>query len=248
MKDAHELTAEYFDDIYPHDQYRREAVEIREVVESQFTDDKRIRVLDLCTGTGRVLGLFSEEPRFDLTGIDVSERMVARAQVNYPHAAFLRHDVRNLTNAHFNSGTFHCILMASASIQMFGPEDRRMIFDGVRDLLSEDGVLILDVLPWEPEKEIFEGSAFLKKTFRKDDRQVVVLYHRMPVPPPGPSKQFVHMVECRPNTVPVLSSGVVNLFDVSIEEVCIELGEACLLPRTLPTARKTTQFLIAGKK
>ena len=80
MDDAHNLLFVFWGDVYPYEDYRDKNLPTLGEVLNRFPAAHRIRVLDLCCGTGRALSLFSESDRIDLYGIDQNDRMIEKAQ------------------------------------------------------------------------------------------------------------------------------------------------------------------------
>ena len=176
MSDPHELIVDYFDDVYPHDDFCGEVSSIKDAILSRFKDKKKIKILDLCTGTGRSLGLFYGDNRFDLLGVDVSDKMLNKARKNYPKLLFRKYDITNFPNGIFKKKTFHCILMTSVSIQLFNQHERKQILKTVDELLCERGVFIFDIFAEDaPEPKNLDKNVIIKGVFNKDNFEVIEL-------------------------------------------------------------------------
>ena len=250
MNDPHELIIGYYDDVYPHDSFRNDVSSIREELLRRFEDVfsiGKVRVLDLCTGTGRALSLFCGDTRFDLAGVDISDKMLGKARQNYPEVSFIKGDIRDLSHAAFKKGYFHCIQMTSVSIQLFNQSDRKQIFKQVEELLVQGGVFIFDVFSEPLEYDAQEKNAFIKRTLMKNDLHVLIIYHRLPFRPPAPSKQYVYLIETRAGSEPTMSSGVVDIYNVTLDDVVRELEGLGLLAQLLPTNKKNTKFVLIEK-
>lgn len=248
MKDPHELILPYFDDVYPHDAYREKMASIRDEIIRRFGNEKKIRVLDLCTGTGRALGLFHEDTQFDLTAVDISDQILSKGRENYPTVTFVREDVRSLSARLFRKNSYHSVLMTGVSIQLFDQSERREIFNRVNDLLTRKGIFVFDVFKEPFECHVPDNEVVIKGVFRKKDCRAIVLYHRIPQVPPKPSKQYVYLIETGYHDEPAMSAGVVDFYNVTVEDICNECADLGFTATLLATEKKKTQFILAEKE
>ena len=101
MTDPHELVFEYYDLLYPHDIFEKQTMAIREKIIQYFKNlplNQKIRVIDFCTGTGRMLSLFKNHLQFELYGVEINEKMRQLAQAHYPDAKFFGNDIRSFNS------------------------------------------------------------------------------------------------------------------------------------------------------
>lgn len=187
--DAHELIADYIDEMYPHDDYAVKIGKLKEhFLESinRELQSREMRVLDVCTGTGRALSAFVNDSAFDLTGIDISSKLIYRAKDNYNDVRFVVGNILKLANT-FRGEQFDCILLCGVSLQLFAPEERHIIFSEVSKILRNTGSYYFDIFT----KTLEEDTCFTK--LKKDgiDENIEIDYRRVPSQPPEPWTQHV---------------------------------------------------------
>lgn len=103
-------------------------------------------VLELACGTGRI-GIRLAQAGLDVTGIDLSAEMLARATATAEAAGvrvrFAQGDMRALD---LGAGRFSLIFItANSLLHLLSPEDFRACFEGVRRHLAPDGVFAFDI-------------------------------------------------------------------------------------------------------
>ncbi|MES2554986.1 MAG: class I SAM-dependent methyltransferase [Bacteroidota bacterium] len=98
------------------------------------------RILDLGCGPGQH-SLFFAEKGFDVTGIDLSEKMISIAKRIAPDVNFVVMDISKLT---FSSNSFNGI-WASASLLHIPKEEIYSVLQRLYDLLEADGILYLSL-------------------------------------------------------------------------------------------------------
>ena len=113
------------------------------------------RILDCGCGTGRDANLFAEKG-YNVTGIDISERMLEFAEYS-GKAVFKLMDMKKIT---FKPNSFNGI-WCCASLYHLKKEDVSRVLLGFNKLLKEKGLLFLSIKEGEGEKyvarEIFHG-------------------------------------------------------------------------------------------
>ncbi len=80
--------------------------------------------------------------------------------------------------------------------------------------LANNGVFICDTYRYDFEKKKHQNEAFLKKSFMRHGRFVIVIYHRIRRDVPDMSEQFVHLIEKDNSANPVHSFGKVDYYDI----------------------------------
>lgn len=107
---------------------------------SHALQDRPTTVLDLGCGPG----LYAERLArlgHEYVGIDFSPASIRYARAHYPECQFLEGDVREVD---FGSG-FGLIMMIYGELNVFHPDDARLILEKCRQALADDGVLLLEV-------------------------------------------------------------------------------------------------------
>ena len=194
-----------------------------------------------------MLALFHEYTLFDLVGVDISNKMLKEARKRYTNAMFIRDDICTLDSGFLVNNSFHCILIGGVSIQMFDCSQRRRIFSNVKRLLRDDGVFIFNIMKSENSDERAFDTTEVRLSKMINEKQVIVLYHRIVLQPPILFKQYVHLIEHVRSEEPTLSTGEVDIYKITPEDFKGELGRFNLTLMPLPTQNKDTEFFIAEK-
>jgi len=118
------------------------------------------RALDFGCGSGRSTR-FLQKLGFQTVGIDISDEMVKRAQELDPQGSY--QVIKEGDFGSFEPGTFNLIFSAFPFDNIPTMEKKVMNLRGLRDLLSDDGVLIN--LVSSPEIYTHEWSSFSTKDF-----------------------------------------------------------------------------------
>jgi len=118
------------------------------------------RVLDVACGTG-TLTLLLKEKGFDLTGVDLSEDMLA---VAYEKAMAKGLDIpfykQNMTNLE-GIGKYDAVIIFCDSVNyLTEEEDFRKTFLSVWDCLAEGGLFLFDVHSVYKIEEVFQNQTF----------------------------------------------------------------------------------------
>jgi SAM-dependent methyltransferase len=98
------------------------------------------RVLELGCGGGRVTGYLAEIAT-SAHGIDISSEMVEYCRQTYPKATFSEGDLRDV--ATMGQGSFDAVVAPNNVIDVLGDVERRAVLEGIRQVLSPGGLLIL---------------------------------------------------------------------------------------------------------
>ena len=244
--DAHDLISDYFDEIYPHDSYAEELDPIkRDVLQRVIRNyqEKKIRVLDICTGTGRALGVFDSDDTFELTGIDISSKLIVKAREKYKTARFVQCDALHLADA-FDGELFDCILISGVSLQLFAPQKRITIFSQVKELLCNGGALYFDIFL----DMLKERKALIKLSTSRSNEEILVVYRREPSVPSMPWKQHVDLFrkEIGSNRWTGLTN-TVYIYNVTLDEIRNEIKSTGLKLTDFKLKREHTIFLKAVK-
>lgn len=108
---------------------------------------RKLRVLDVACGTGRLLELLSQHiPNLDAVGVDASQDMLAQARMKLPdqsHIHFVQAEVGpgERTNLPFEPASFDVITCTNAFHDLRAPLET---LQGLRTLLIPGGILILE--------------------------------------------------------------------------------------------------------
>ncbi|HMS64412.1 MAG TPA: class I SAM-dependent methyltransferase [Ignavibacteria bacterium] len=189
MNKVFNLYAKYYDLLYKDKDYFGESLYISKLIERFRPNSKSI--LDLGCGTGRHDIIFAENG-FQVTGVELSERMIEQANFNKSKAGFIsdlnfiHHDIRNLKlNKKFDIviSLFHVISYQSSN------SDLKKAILTAKEHLKEDGLFIFDfwygpaVLTERPEKrfklledEEIKVERFADPVLRINDNIVDVNY------------------------------------------------------------------------
>jgi 2-polyprenyl-3-methyl-5-hydroxy-6-metoxy-1,4-benzoquinol methylase len=137
--------AEHYDDVFP---FEEEVYSfLSEHVGPRRGSGARTdcRVLDIGCGTGDYCGRFAEEG-CEALGVDLDPWMIDRARSRNGAAEFLvlgMEDIRSIEGTH---DLVYCIGNVASHLKQ---EDLSDFLSAVRDLLTEDGVWILQTVNWD---------------------------------------------------------------------------------------------------
>lgn len=110
----------------------------REAIERYFRETNG-SILDVGCGVGRVSHRLDERG-FDVTGIDVSERMVEEARLAFPHIDF---HVANTRDTSFDSNTFDYVVVSWFGLDYVLPKAERLeALQEIHRVLSPSEVLV----------------------------------------------------------------------------------------------------------
>jgi len=119
------------------------------------------RILDLGCGNGRLFQLFNKK-NVDYYGVDISERLVKIAKINYPQGKF---QTANALNLPFTDNFFDRIYSISVLHNIPSKEFQLQYLMETRRILKPKGTLILRV--WDFWRRKSSIRLFLKYTFLK---------------------------------------------------------------------------------
>lgn len=170
----YDVTIDYYDEIFPHDEYRETHQPVRDSILAALGTAADIPVLDLCCGTGRGLAVFSNDPRFRLIGTDVRQDMLDKAQANYPMARLIHSDILD-PHTPVRDEEVRCVTLIGACIQMFAPTQRADIHKLAYHVLDDGGVYTCSVLLRSPVPD--SPIVSVKQHIPKSHSDVVFLHH-----------------------------------------------------------------------
>ena len=99
------------------------------------------RLLDLGCGAGIPTAKFLTEKGIEVTGIDLSEKMLSLARENVPNADFIKMDMNELK---FNEETFDGIISVYALFHI--PREKHLaIFKNTFKILKKGGMLMINI-------------------------------------------------------------------------------------------------------
>lgn len=125
---------------------------------------KRKRVLELACGTGALAVEFAKD-QFEVTGLDLSEEMLMmaseRAQKEEVELQLVQGDMLDLSEI----GTYEAVTCFSDSICYMSDEQAvQQVFDGVYQLLEDEGIFIFDVHSTYQIDEVFPAYSYHYQT------------------------------------------------------------------------------------
>ncbi len=192
----YDLLADYFDDIYPHDEYAKKMSPVRDKIEKEFYDKEKIKLLDLACGTGRSLSLFHSD-RFTLIGVDNSSLMIEKARRNLNDLGIgvelKRKDILKLNELELQPQD--CVTMFGASISLFNESQRDKLITDIYSILNEQGIFVLDIAEFSKGcQEVYNiikpGISYspiakyndceilqFKKIIKQGKRNIIIFYH-----------------------------------------------------------------------
>jgi predicted TPR repeat methyltransferase len=105
------------------------------------------RVLDLGCGAGEPIGRHVIDKGFELTGIDICDRMVALARTRFPRHRWFRADMRRVGV----DGKFHGVLAWDAFYHLHQSDQANML-ERIALWLEPGGALLFNTEPAEDER------------------------------------------------------------------------------------------------
>ncbi len=106
-----------------------------------YAEKKPVSVIDLCCGTGTVTGAMCRLG-YNMTGVDLSEDMLALAQKNAPGALLIHQDMRSLQ---LYGGYDACISCLDSINYLPCEDDVIRTFSSVNRYLCDGGLFVFDV-------------------------------------------------------------------------------------------------------
>jgi 2-polyprenyl-3-methyl-5-hydroxy-6-metoxy-1,4-benzoquinol methylase len=110
------------------------------------------KVLDLGCGSGVPISKYFAEHGYDVTGIDISETMIALAKENVPQSNFF---VQNITEASFELLSFDLIVSFFAIIHV-PRANHAGLFNKMSQWLNNDGVALLTLGATDSEEDVVD--------------------------------------------------------------------------------------------
>ncbi len=104
-------------------------------------------VLDAGCGVGRPTSEFLVNKGFNVTGVDISKKMVELAKVNVPSATFYQ---KNILTLDFPDNAFDGIICVY-TLWHIPREEHSKIFDNFHRMLKQNGILVINTGIYESE-------------------------------------------------------------------------------------------------
>ncbi len=161
MDDYIHETIKIYDEVaqeYAHQASTRSPGMQRKLFASLLT--KGGKILDLGCGSGRD-SLFFHEQGFQVTGVDLSKKLLAIANKNAPDIQFVHEDIRHMS---FPESSFDGI-WSCASIVHIKHSEQQALFHSLYRILKPGGLLYIHAKNGEGETYIEEPSVPGKKRF-----------------------------------------------------------------------------------
>jgi SAM-dependent methyltransferase len=133
--EAHEAFAQFYDAVMG--DRAESAADLRRLIEQRCPDAQT--VLEIACGTGSILKQL--RPRYDVTGLDLSEKMLAIAAEKVPDARLFRGD---MTQFNLNEA-FDVVLCVYAINHLLDFVQWEQVFDRAREHLNERGIFVFDI-------------------------------------------------------------------------------------------------------
>lgn len=108
-------------------------------IQSTYFSGKRLKILDLGSGSGELLDQISKVLDFDCYGIDTSPERIENASKDFPHITF---QVGSLTESGFQEQTFD-IVISTQTIEHLLDEDLNQAFREMSRILVPGGMMFL---------------------------------------------------------------------------------------------------------
>jgi SAM-dependent methyltransferase len=244
--------APYFDDIFPHKEFATAFSDAVPVISQYLDQQEPVRILDLCCGTGRALGLFAGVAGARLYGVDANEVMLNSAQNSLadmnPKPQFCNKDVRNLSPSDFDVSNFDLVLMTGVSMLHFSNPDRHRILEFVAAVLRPGGLFVFDTLKSGTCFQAGTKEAVLKRSIIIDSRQVDIIYVRHYELDIAHQHCFVIKFHDDKDVQPVIEYDYLSFYPLTPDDARSEaLGVGLVDFGVLPINYKPSTFLCMSK-
>jgi len=162
FKKGSEIYDDFYVDIYDHLVFNnlKDDYEIGAINNKTSANSKSV-ILDVGSGTGHHVGKLAQN-NLNVTGIDNSVSMVAKAKLNYPNCKFINGDVLDISKFHNNQFTH--ILCLNFTIYHF--QDKMKFFYNCMEWLMPGGTLVIHLVNREmftpilpPESPLYTVSS-----------------------------------------------------------------------------------------
>jgi len=146
-------TAKYHDLLYPWIDYDEDSEKIANLIKEKSRNDGK-KMLILACGTGGNIPTLKD--KFDITGLDINERMLTVARKKFPNIPFVQGD---MTNFELNE-QFDAIICLAGSIGYAGStEESSKVMQHAYRHLRKGGLLIIENYIDEDKYKLGEPSA-----------------------------------------------------------------------------------------
>ncbi|MBI2592287.1 methyltransferase domain-containing protein [Candidatus Saccharibacteria bacterium] len=144
--------AEYYDEIYSYKDYAAEAGKVIALIKSNLKTGGN-KLLDAACGTGKHIGYFKQH--YDVTGVDISDKMLGLAKERYPDVQFHQADMMNMKLGR-DFDVLVCLFSSIAHLKTY--KNLNKALKNFSRHLKKGGVLIIEPFI-EPDKYI-AGALF----------------------------------------------------------------------------------------
>lgn len=157
--------AKYYDKIYHYVDYEQQAEFFIKLI-NKFVPNANNKILDFACGTGTHAGILDKKG-FEVTGVDLSPEMLAKARKKYPNIKFHLGNMKN-----WNGSTkFAAIIIFFNSILYNKSKDElKATLKNCYDQLQKNGLLIFDTV----DKSIGINSE--KQEFKYSDKKLDISF------------------------------------------------------------------------
>jgi SAM-dependent methyltransferase len=133
--EAYEAVAQFYDSVMG--DRVESAADLRRLIEQRCPGAQM--VLEIACGTGSILKQM--RPRYEMTGLDLSEKMLAIAAEKVPDARLIQGD---MTQFDLNE-SFDVVLCVHAINHLLDFAQWEQVFDRAREHLNERGIFVFDI-------------------------------------------------------------------------------------------------------
>ena len=103
----------------------------------KYLNTDQAKILDLCTGTGDIAGIINNKyPKFEVIGVDFSQKMLEKAREKYPYINFTEADCTELP---FANDTFDACII---SFGLRNIQNREKALSEINRILKNGGIFI----------------------------------------------------------------------------------------------------------
>ncbi len=141
VEESYDRMGEKYHSVRNNEKFNRELEKFSELLPSAG------RVLDAGCGVGRPVSQFLAKKGFDVTGVDISSRMVELARENVPEATFIQ---KNIATLDFPANSFDGIICVY-TLWHIPRELHSSIIENFHRLLRENGILVINTGVYESE-------------------------------------------------------------------------------------------------
>ena len=142
--------AEYYDEIYSYKDYAAEAEKVVSLIKNNLKSGGN-KLLDVACGTGKHIEYLKQH--YDVTGVDISNKMLDLAKVRYPNVQFHQADMMEMELGR-DFDVLVCLFSSISHLKTY--ENLSKALKNFSKHLKKGGVLIIEPFI-EPDKYISGG-------------------------------------------------------------------------------------------